>query len=527
MIAPDSEMPLTGHTDVTHAQVQKDDDIHIVGLENLMRLLKRLKKHGIRNPNSDELWDDVPQLTGRSISSEYVQGRNELSNLRRSLDEAKLCMAALNGIRGHLAQRIELLRGACIPIVLEDGIRTLPDEILSHIFEHGHDVSTGWEFTKCVSQVSRRFRQVSLRTPILWSRISSFYSDDQVLAFLSRSRGKGLEISAFQDCNLSEKSFANFLRPHLNRVVQLEIDDAETMEKLGLHNLPRLDDLQSQNYIDLSSWHLPSLCEIFATEVFDGPTSLHAHLTHVEFFFNGGVDLVSFSQAVNSMTSLRNLSVTLGDCAGDEPDDSEILRSRDLHTVPIETLEITIRQIASSIYAARLYDALGFLFPSTVEIDVDYLGDETPSDFLRNSAGDRFPYGSTIKNRRATDGSLGTTLQSRRWDQLGILPTLVAACDVVNSIHIEAPMGSLFGLHILARPVNINWVIFASLRHLELRYCDQLYSSNVRLLADNLIIGAIPGTGLQSLEILCCRSIPEKFLLGLSAKVGPKLKWKL
>ncbi|TDL22453.1 hypothetical protein BD410DRAFT_262955 [Rickenella mellea] len=50
-------------------------------------------------------------------------------------------MATLNNVRDRLGRRIELLREACIPMVLEDGIKTLLNEILSHIFEHGHDMT--------------------------------------------------------------------------------------------------------------------------------------------------------------------------------------------------------------------------------------------------------------------------------------------------------------------------------------------------------------------------------------------------
>ncbi|TDL14439.1 hypothetical protein BD410DRAFT_642568 [Rickenella mellea] len=96
-----------------------------------------------------------------------------LRSMRYSLEEAKLCMAALNAIRSRLTKNIRNLQKCCKPLVLADGIERIPDEILANIFEAGHQTSEHSEFALRVSHVSRRFRQVSLRTPSLWTRPSS------------------------------------------------------------------------------------------------------------------------------------------------------------------------------------------------------------------------------------------------------------------------------------------------------------------------------------------------------------------
>ncbi|TDL22471.1 hypothetical protein BD410DRAFT_898375 [Rickenella mellea] len=519
-------MPLGVHSDdMVYPQVRKDGGIQITGLENLMRLLARVKKHGVQNANAHEVWDDVPRLAGRSIFSNHAKDSKDLSDLRCSLAEAKLCMTALNDVRDHLAKRIEILQDACIPMVLEDGIKTLPNEILSQIFEHGHDMWWDGKFGTCVSHVSRRFRQVSLMTPILWSTISSFFPDDPIQVFLSCSREKDLEISTLFDCDLSEKSFAKLLRPHLNRVVRLETDDAHALEHIGLTNFPHLRALHCEYpfYVNLSLWHVPLLSDIFAFNMVHGPLEFYSHLTCVDFGFIDGLDtsFLSFSQAASLMTSLRNLSITVSGCSGAVPDSEDIPRSRDFHTVHIETLMINISHSTPRNFVARLYDTLGILFPSTVLLQLTDLVDENP-DFLRNSAGNIFPYGSMMNIRLS---SVGDTRQS--WEQSALLPTLVAACDVVHTLHIEAPMASLFGPRTMAGPVDIDWRLFTSLRHLQLLHCNELYVSDVKQLADNLIIGAEPEAGLQSLEILSCQNVSEYYLSGLGAKVGPEIKWKL
>ncbi|TDL22462.1 hypothetical protein BD410DRAFT_788754 [Rickenella mellea] len=104
-------------------------------------------------------------------------------------------MAALKYVQGHLGKRIRVLQKACMSSVMENGITTMPNEILTLVFERGHRMTSGCAFAKCVSHVSRRFRQTSLRTTLLWSRLSAAYADTQIQTFLERSGQVDLEVS--------------------------------------------------------------------------------------------------------------------------------------------------------------------------------------------------------------------------------------------------------------------------------------------------------------------------------------------
>ncbi|TDL22459.1 hypothetical protein BD410DRAFT_263197 [Rickenella mellea] len=194
----------------------------IKGLDNLTRLLARLKLHGLRSTNVDEVWDDghVERSPNTRNSS------NPLCALLVSLEESKLCMAALNEVRYHLEKRIRLVQKSCAPSILENGIKILPDEILSLAFEAGHRTTRSCHFANRVSRVSRRFRQISFRTPLLWTRLSVSYTDSQLQAFLSRSGQMDLDVSTMGGWDLSKVKLGLFiqtLQPYSHRWSHLRL----------------------------------------------------------------------------------------------------------------------------------------------------------------------------------------------------------------------------------------------------------------------------------------------------------------
>ncbi|TDL21290.1 hypothetical protein BD410DRAFT_312282 [Rickenella mellea] len=127
-------------------------------------------------------------------------------------------MAALKELRDNLGKRMHVVRKAFARLVMENGVKTMPDEIISLIFEAGHYLTNGCKFSTLVSHVSRRFHQVALRTPLLWSRLSGWYTDIQVQTFLRRSGQVDLEVSTgiLHNPTASGKvvSFLTVLLPH-------------------------------------------------------------------------------------------------------------------------------------------------------------------------------------------------------------------------------------------------------------------------------------------------------------------------
>ncbi|TDL14191.1 hypothetical protein BD410DRAFT_866187 [Rickenella mellea] len=160
------------------------------GVDYLIGMLTLVKRLGW----NDAFRDDV--LYGHAdaesaIAHSYAE---PLMSLRRALSDAKSCMETLNKVRDHLGKKIRSLKRTSTPLVLEDGIRRLPDELLARIFEIGHLTCHGCKFALHASHVSSRFRQVALQTPLLWAKFSALYKNEQMLGAHS-SRWASLAIA--------------------------------------------------------------------------------------------------------------------------------------------------------------------------------------------------------------------------------------------------------------------------------------------------------------------------------------------
>ncbi|TDL14440.1 hypothetical protein BD410DRAFT_203780 [Rickenella mellea] len=113
--------------------------VNMDGMDDLVKLLAIVKSHGL-----DGAFSDDSHYFGRLSDRENItfQSYQEpLRSMRCSLQEAKICMGALNNISAHLTKKIRCLQKRCKPFVLADGINRIPDEILANIFEAGHRIS--------------------------------------------------------------------------------------------------------------------------------------------------------------------------------------------------------------------------------------------------------------------------------------------------------------------------------------------------------------------------------------------------
>ncbi|TDL13571.1 hypothetical protein BD410DRAFT_399393 [Rickenella mellea] len=112
------------------------------------------------------------------------------------MEGARVCMKALNEAQRRLGKRLRRLRRLSKPLVLEDGIKRLPDDVLAIIFEMGCHFNEDdlYQFAVCVSHVSHRFRGVALATPLLWTTIQDSYGENEIREFISRSGQLDLHI---------------------------------------------------------------------------------------------------------------------------------------------------------------------------------------------------------------------------------------------------------------------------------------------------------------------------------------------
>ncbi|TDL14689.1 hypothetical protein BD410DRAFT_902939 [Rickenella mellea] len=504
------------------------NSVGIPGLDNLIRFLTRLKNHRSQSANADEVWDDVA-CEPMSIHGS-PKSKAEVCGLRQALDDAKICMAALNHVQGQLRRRIKSLQKACLPMTLDEGMKSLPGEVLAQIFESGHYMTDNRMFGKRVSHVCQYFRQVSLRTPLLWSRISDFYSEDQFDAFLSRSGHADLDVSiACADQELrSAFGFIQRLRPHSDRWTQLRIAYKHLASEEALIptnappslQLPRLQHIYNDYYIDLSSWDLPSLSHIHGYDFALLPK--HKFMSQVTFFewYTDEIEpLCELLESIYSMTNLQFLSLTFVGSLRGVPCGSYPAKPN-RHSVPIDTLQITFKYITYEWVIEPLYVNLSYLSPSTINLSLEnVLGRSNDYPSYLFDRGDLFPYGSIINVR-----ILGVYRPPYyTYKPFPFLTGLVRGCEIAHTIHIEADDTAFISL----RDTPDQWTYFTNLRHLRFTRCDRLAEWEIRALVENLMINAAPGMGLQSLEVIKCPGISEDVLLELKDKVGSKLRWEL
>lgn len=96
----------------------------------------------------------------------------EAQTTLHDLEDVRIVLA---GLLASLEATIVDMKKRIHPLVHGMGLASIPDEILSEIFEYElelNDIVSTSKTTGTLSLVCRRFRRVALNTPRLWSRIS-------------------------------------------------------------------------------------------------------------------------------------------------------------------------------------------------------------------------------------------------------------------------------------------------------------------------------------------------------------------
>ncbi|TDL21213.1 hypothetical protein BD410DRAFT_840682 [Rickenella mellea] len=479
------------------------------GLDDLLNLLTRVKHNGWDDAFPDNPFDNYSTETKRDLPPS-----RHLLTFMNAIEEARTCMRALNEAQRRVGKRLRCLRRLGKPLVLEHGIKRLPDEVMAIIFEMGrHFIGGGpYEFGVCVSHVSRRFRRIALATPLLWTAIRDSYPENQIREFVSRSRQ--LDLVVGMTVHSSARSFLKALKNTSHRWSSLDIieDNADyLMEKLGITDLPRLRQLTySHPHVPMFSLPRPSQAGGWRWEVFSGKWFL-SQLTHVELHISGDELIEEIAATIHRMTNLQDLSLKLENCTVGEEEFELSDDAPEPHSVPIDRLAVTIFGDMRE-YAVSMFNALMHFRPSTVELSIH---SSRPEMFLYNSTDGYFPYGSAIK--------LHTP---QMIDVMVALADLLQSCDIVKTVHFDAPMGS-GPLQWRWRGLDSDdWERIRSLDHLRFMNCDQFTESDVEALARNILQTEVESR-IQSLEINSCKLVSEDFLLGLHDEVGDRLKWTL
>ncbi|TDL15740.1 hypothetical protein BD410DRAFT_832480 [Rickenella mellea] len=357
------------------------------GVDNLLNLVTLVKSDGL----DGAFTEDVLYGNPRSEQLSFKPYPEPLQSLRKSLEDAKIAMVALNTLKTHLAKKIRNLQRRSGPLVLEDGIKRTPDEVLAYIFEIGHHMSTCSKFSLLVSHVSHRFRQLSLRTPLLWTRLSSEAPKRQNETFISRSGYLDVEVAL---SGLSGgprsvnklKSFLQLTGPLSGRWSRLLIlnDGAvrDIFKELGLSNFPRLQYIYHENGRKVRDVHLDWKIPLLSQ--FEGYYSgflkgellpFLSKLTRIKLSFSNDFDfnVASLAQVLYRSSNLQDLTLEFQDC--------QLARSQSIdsgtepHPDPLhlELMKIVIKGSIDYKFTASLYDSLAYLTASDGTIQLEAL----------------------------------------------------------------------------------------------------------------------------------------------------------
>ncbi|TDL14662.1 hypothetical protein BD410DRAFT_809565 [Rickenella mellea] len=239
-----------------------------------------------------------------------------------------------------------------MPLVLEDGIRRMPDELLAHIFETGHN-STEDSSTQDSSFVDETFVDDPL---------------DQTETLISRSGDTSLEV------NLGLSRMKSFFRQHaflkavglLSKrwysVTDVSPTMVSRMAAVGLVDFPNLQHLNAFPLDVMLKWNMPLLTSIqgytwfYTTEMqpLSQLTSINLRVVNEHLdcpYFFGNI-------ACLELYNLKGLGEDqISPCTAEVPKP---------HSFEMETLKIDLGGSMSNIVVQPLYDALAYLAPSTL-----------------------------------------------------------------------------------------------------------------------------------------------------------------
>lgn len=417
----------------------------------------------------------------------------------------------------YVMRLIGSLQTNCQPLVYQTGFSSLPDELLIQIFESSYlpselirtHYTTLTTFPVNLSHVCRRFRDVTLKTPSIWTALSNSQHPDQLNAFLLRSKSSGLYLSINERAApLSMDNFAAFLQitiPHAARwkevkSVQWPNTITEAMESMSGYPdlaLPSLRSLELTEWgTDLGEYGLGS------EQLFLGRYS--PHLSHLKLLnvipaisFGGtltscDVSLESCGSTVWDLQRLReflaenlqleNFSIKFVNTSmaipREPPRHTSLPRLRSLSIHIGQGIGNLVSRLSQTIHAPNLID---------LTLDLDIPTDEHTLGWFPDPT--FFPSAQHL------------TLRDRNeYTPDSLFPMALSSLSKLKSVSVEAPHLCL--IHRVL-PVD-DW---PSLRTLRFIRCDKLDIYSVQNVVEQLSRNRRKWDLLEKLEIRNCRGV--------------------
>lgn len=342
--------------------------------------------------------------------------------------------------------------------------------------------------------------------------------------FITRS-GETRDIEVYvwhaAQCEEKVKSFLRRMAPLARRWSQVTIchPKAESLmqEFVLTRYLPRLWSLRNCFHVQspLSGFEVPSLSHVSGVIRWDHlelPVISRLTTVTLEFSISIEVPLAAMTRALYSMKNLWKLSLVLGQITEISAQGESALSREEIlpaHSVHINILNISLRGYSEYHIVCLLYNCVSHLKATFVTLSLHNI--RRFARFLFDSERKFLPYGSniTIIVRQSTD-------QDNTVHALYLLNRLLDDCGIVHTVNIVAPTMEISDTE--ERPKN------TSIRSLRLKHCHALTEKQLDILAGMLESGG-DDEGLQSLEVISCWGVRERYMIGLKDRLGDRLTW--
>jgi hypothetical protein len=240
-------------------------------------------------------------------------------------------LSTLTKISNKILTTASSLRALAEPVVRHHGLFSLPLNAVSHIRSYleeldnpGHpELWMPWyRRNKSFPLVCRKFRQLELSMPSLWTYITDRMPEEVMRLHISRSGNLDVKVHLcdFQWINDPVKSdllFGIACRwSHLS-IKKLDISDESTGAVLNNLHLPSLRELyfdarnEKANTL-ICNWHLPKLCAVSVSNVDSAlalPLGMRKCLTRLKFS-NRRTARVSMEKIIKYLSSSRLMRLT-------------------------------------------------------------------------------------------------------------------------------------------------------------------------------------------------------------------------
>lgn len=226
----------------------------------------------IKGPNSIDLYSTLR-------FQDFSYGKVQLERILTALETLKSFRNVLQSATQSIIHTINTIQTTYLPLAHHVGINSLPDELLSLIFEAGSDpsdIELGVDrFPITISHVCRHFRQVALGTPRIWTAVCPLQKPDELAAYLKRSKAAKLYVTLssdyFSSSSVSMSTFLGAVVHHTARWISFQYrsvddEDVRVLCRFSGLSIPCLTDLdldldvhrQSVTVL-IASWSLPSV----------------------------------------------------------------------------------------------------------------------------------------------------------------------------------------------------------------------------------------------------------------------------